>query len=471
MSGRYPRLRRDWRLLALCAGFLTVLLVAVGTVRVRPYVFGWGWPDPRGAVQNVSGRVDLFDQGIGHQIQLRLQPNRYQRMLDGYAKDGSKGFVAADLTIDGTLLPSVGIRLKGNSSLATLTRNGRLLHPEPNSLADPGAQLPEEALGARGTGLGLRAEDPQRLPWLIRFDEYVPGRRYQGRRELAVRVGGPLGGGRNLLNEALSLRMIASAGDVAPRYTYVSLTVEGHPSVSRLVIENPDESYTGRLPGRGVLYKARATGHMADRGDDPVRYRDDFEQVTMRRSQDIQPVIGLVRWVAGCSDAEFDSGLADRVDVPGLARYLATQRLLANFDDMGGPGNNFYLWYELGSSRFQVLGWDYNLAMTGEPEQDPEQPGQAGPDTGAGQSSTGNPLKRRFLASPKFRAVYLSAYRDLYTDLYANDRALHELDDIVGVVRAVKGVDLASVDQEQDKLRDFVARRADHLASGITNGR
>jgi spore coat protein CotH len=97
-------------------------------------------------------------------------------------------------------------------------------------------------------GRGARA-----LPRLIRFDEFVEGRRYQGHREIAVRVAG-MSGGTTVLDEALSLNVLAAAGQTAQRYAYTSFIVNHRPTVARLIVEDPDESFADTLGTSGVLY-------------------------------------------------------------------------------------------------------------------------------------------------------------------------------------------------------------------------
>lgn len=60
----------------------------------------------------------------------------------------------------------------------------------------------------------------------------------------------------------------------------------------------------------------------------------------------------------------FDAHLADHVDVESLARYVALHNLLVDFDEIAGPGNNGFYWYDLTTGRFQVVSWDLNLAFS-----------------------------------------------------------------------------------------------------------
>ena len=58
----------------------------------------------------------------------------------------------------------------------------------------------------------LSADEPENLPWLISFDEFVEGRRFQGHSEIAVRPSGA--SSTAALNEAVSLTLVAQSGQV-----------------------------------------------------------------------------------------------------------------------------------------------------------------------------------------------------------------------------------------------------------------
>ncbi|RUL94863.1 CotH kinase family protein [Verrucosispora sp. FIM060022] len=572
------RIRHYWKFLAGCLAFALVLAVTLSSVPIRPYVTSTSSSGGDLVTQDIAGTVDLFDETVAHRIELVFRDADYERMLDAFYAEGEKEYLEADLVIDGTAIPSVGIRLKGNSTLRSLTRNGQTSQrgggpdgPEgpggtdgqrwpggqngprgpgwPGGQAGPGqfgppggvqgppggAQVPPGGQtapdgqagpdgqvgpggqagpdGQAGPGgqvapgglsrTSLRAEEPETLPWLIRFDEYVEGRRYQGHREIAVRVAG-MGGGTTVLNEAVTLNLLAAAGEVAQEYAYTSFTVNDRPTTARLVVEHPDEHFAEDFDTAGVLYKALATSEFADQGDDQTAYADDFKQITMKGSQDLQPVIDLIRWVDTASDAEFDTQLADRLDVTSFARYVAWQNLLLNFDDMSGPGRNYYLWYDLGAKRFTVIGWDHNLTFSGSAEQGPHEqgrlgggrgnaggagpggagpgnggPGGAGPGNGgpggvgpgnggpggAGPGGGGHKLKERFLASEKFTQLYEDTYRDLYQRVYGDGAALAAVDAISGVLATVDGYDASAATGDAQRLRTLIEQRTASLAT------
>ncbi len=397
----------------------------------------------------------------------------------------------ASITIDGTLINSVGIRLKGNSTLRGLGGGG----------------------GRAGGGMGgnVSADNPDSLPWLISFDEYVKGQRYQGYKEIAIR---PVLTNKTMINEALALSVIGLAGQPTQQTTYTALRLNGGAAALRLVLEIPGDNYgDDNFDTAGVLYKALSTGKFTYLGDDPLAYQNAFKQITRKNQQDIQPLIGLLQWVNTASDAEFAANLDQYVEVDALARYIALQSLLNNFDDMSGPGQNYYLWYDLETGKFSVLTWDMNLAFgqggfggnrgaVGAPTQiqNGQAPaagqapfggqGQAGQQPGRTQGAGGqmpngqmppngqlpangqapagnvviggagglggNVLKSRFLAAPAFQDRYKRAYAEMYQALYGSGTALAELDRLAAVLKTTATIPAATVESEIAALRAII---------------
>ena len=264
-------------------------------------------------------------------------------MLSTFREDGEKEYIRADITIDGTLIEDVGLRLKGNSTLQSLSNN---------------------SMGGGGGGgmTQLFEDNPEELPWIISFDEYEEGRAYQGMTEIALR---PAASGSEVaINEALALELTAESGQITQDYTFTSVTVNGSESAARIVVDTPDTEWADEL-GSGVLYKARAGGSLNYVGDDPTEYEDSFKQINAEGAYDLQPVMTLMKFLNESTDEEFAEELDDYVDTESFAKYLATQEILSNNDAMDGPGNNYYLWYDTTEKQFTVLSWDLNMALSG----------------------------------------------------------------------------------------------------------
>lgn len=361
---------------------------------------------------------------------------------------------------------------------------------------DAGAgQGPGGAAGGGMTQYDLSADKPEELPWLIKIDEYVEGRAYQGEREISLRPGS---NAEVPFNEALSLSLMKESGEPAERYGFSTLKINDRPAAARLMVENPDTEYAEAVEGESVVYKARAGGSFAYQGDDPSDYKASFRQLNKVGSQDLEPVMKLIKWVEEASDEEFAEDLGTHLDVESFATYVAAQNLLMNFDDMAGPGKNYLLGYDLDTKKFSVLGWDYNLTFSGDATAGPDdemsmgggpgggRPGEmpegmpegfpegvpegmpGGADGGEGRGGgpggmSGHALKDRFLELDAFDEVYKTAYRDLYEAFYASGKATEALKDISEqAVRA--GIPSQDVSTAVDALRTTVTERTTALA-------
>lgn len=331
----------------------------------------------------------------------------------------------------------------------------------------------------------LSEDEPENLPWLISFDEFSSGRAYQGHTEITLR---PAAGGTDTaLNEALALELTAADGQTTQDYTFTSFSVNGGEAVPRLLLDSPDAAWAGTL-GDGVLYKGRASGSFDYLGGDPTDYEESFDQLNAEGSQDLQPIMNLLEFVEESDDEEFARDLDDYVDVESFARYLALQNLMSNGDAMDGPGNNYYLWYDIDEERFTVLSWDLNLSFSGmgggmpgqegtegtENAEGDQAPGGAPRMPGAGQDGEmpeGMPrmpggedgetpegfpdfedgempegmsemgrgsgaLKERFMENEDFQELYERAYADLYQNLVEDGTADQILSEVVGRAEA-----------------------------------
>ncbi|WP_330314198.1 CotH kinase family protein [Streptomyces sp. NBC_00523] len=548
LRDRVPvRLRHHWKPAgALCAG-LAVMLYAFGDARVSPYVTSASRVEADTITDDVKGTVGLYDTSVRHSVQLEYKQTDFDKMMKEFKKDGTKDSIPADLTIDGVFLSDVSIRLKGNSTLMSLRGNrgggpggGQGGMPggaeggmpgggmptggtgqrggqggdaagdgqAPGDAAG-GGQAPGGAAGGRGGGMtqyNLSADKPEELPWLIKVDEYVEGRAYQGEREISLRPGSDA---QVPLNEALALALIDGTGEPAERYGLTTLKVNNRPTAVRLLVENPDTEYAEAVDGESVVYKARAGGTFDYQGDDPSKYETSFRQLNKVGSQDLEPVMKLTEWVEKASDKEFAADLDQHVDVDSFAHYVATQNLLMNFDDMAGPGKNYLLGYDLNSKKFSVLGWDYNLTFSGDATAGPDDGmsmgggrpggGQGGgpdggdqpdgmpedmpegfpgaPDGGDGDDAagarrgggmmSGHALKERFLELDAFDAVYRTAYQDLYEKFYASGKATKTLDDLAEQATRA-GVPAKDVKSAVGTLRTTVTQRTAALAKDLS---
>ena len=195
------RLRHHWKLLIAAIAVCLAIALAFGTSMVRPYITS-ELVSETVIVNDIDGEAELFDTTT-HTIDITFDQAEYEEMLSTFREDGEKEYIRADITIDGTLIEDVGLRLKGNSTLQSLSNNNMGGGRENDEMPE-GMELPESTEdtaegtapagpGGMGGGMGgggmtqLSEENPEELPWLISFDEYEEGRAYQGMTEIALR--------------------------------------------------------------------------------------------------------------------------------------------------------------------------------------------------------------------------------------------------------------------------------------------
>ncbi|OZF35955.1 hypothetical protein CH294_13605 [Rhodococcus sp. 14-2483-1-1] len=522
---RVPRtVRQHWKIAATLLVFVVVMATVFGSTRIRPYITGDATVIASEITENVQGTVDLFDPAVSHSISVDIDAGDYQTLKDSFQNEGVKESVPADITIDGTLISDVGIRLKGNSTLSTLSNDDGTMPgrgggnagadgaapaegaamPEgatmPDGAAMPeggavpeGGALPEGGGMPGGAGMDIFGEPlsfdaPEDLPFLIDFAEYSEGRAYQGHTTLSLRPYTPA------LNESVSLAITEASGQATQDFTYTTYSVNDSAETTRLVVVAPDDDYANSLhDGDGVLYKTGANASFTYQGDDQTTYAEQFTQINALGTADLQPIITLLKWLDGADQAEFDAHLADYVDVDSLANYLALQNLLGNGDDMGGPGKNFYLYYDLSTKKFSVVSWDLNLALksdstAGAHDEVSMMPGGGGaggggmpqmpegftppegmeiPEGGGmpeGGPMLGNSLKDMFLDSTEFTDEYDTAYRTIYDELWASGRVLDIVDQVAASVPTSAGLTQEEIDTDAAELTSRLQIRTDALA-------
>lgn len=348
----------------------------------------------------------LFDSSRVHTIGIDFDQDEYVEMIDTFVNTGEKDWIAATVVVDRVTYKNAGVRLKGNSSLFSLTQE--------------------------------TAENPEDLPWLLRLDKYVDDQNHEGYNDIVIRSTST----ETALNEAVALELLDATGLAAEQAIATTFTVNGGETELRLAIEHPDGEWEDANFDSvdGLLYKADSEGDYSYRGDDPEAYEDVFDQKA--GEDDLEPLIEFLDFINNVDDETFVSELDTHLDVDAFATYLAFQDLIGNADDINGRGNNSYLHYAPETDLFTVVSWDLNLAFDtanvgggggggnggrgGRPDGG-ERPvpadGAAGPEGGIGGGGPGdesNVLVDRFLADDGFAALYDTKTDELTELLYTS---------------------------------------------------
>ena len=279
-----------------------------------------------GVSSGKAGKVTdgYLDPDSLHSVEITVDQNAYQEMIAAYTSNRTKNWIEATVTVDGVAHEKAGLKLKGNSSLQGISADS----------------------------------EPQKLPWLVRFDKFVDGANHDGMTRMVIRASSST----SALNEAVALDLLATTGLASEKAAHISLSVNGSDPVLRLTCQDLDESWVAQnFDVAGLLYKAESTGDYTYRGTDESAYKDVFDQETGKAN--LTPLIEFLQFINESSDADFQSGLAQRVDVDKMVTYLAFEDVIDNFDDITGPGNNSFLWWAEQANQMTVVAWDHNCAF------------------------------------------------------------------------------------------------------------
>lgn len=274
---------------------------------------------------NTSAKLDATTV---HTIAVTVDDSSLREMLQVFLDTGEKEWIHGSVTIDGETFTDVGLKLKGNSSL-------------------------------RGISVDTPAQD---LPFRIRLDKYVDDQQFEGISDFTVRSNSS----ETSMNEAVALDLLTDAGLASTQAIATRFSVNGSDETLRLTVQNLDDTwvqnYFSDAGADSVLYKSEADGTWGWNGEDGD-YSSSFD--IEAGADDYAPLIALLDLINNGTEEEIAAQLPDLVDLESFATYLAFEDVINNFDDIDGPGNNSYLFWDSATNKFTVVAWDHNLAFGG----------------------------------------------------------------------------------------------------------
>ena len=295
-----------------------------------------------------SSSVDywtVFDDSQVRRVEVLITQANWNRMWED---PPAKIQVQADAIVFGELLEDVGFSMRGQFSLR---------------------------------------ESGEKKPWEIDTNDYVEGQEYYNLRRLIFTnsIGDP-----SMLQEKLAYEMMQFAGVPASHVTFVEMWIDivddNQPSEFfgvYTMIERVDRKFLANRFGRdsdhGNLYKA---SH-AQRGPmDLVYYGDRIEdyptqggqyaygKTTNQEANDYSDIVDLCYVIDGVeydTPEDFAQAVEEVLNVDTFLRYMAVVVTLSNWDIYPYTGNNYVLYNNPGTGRFEWIPWD--LSWGGDEQQ------------------------------------------------------------------------------------------------------
>jgi len=158
---------------------------------------------------------NVFDKDRITEIDIKVDETQWQKMLDSAQEE----YISCDLTINGSTISTVGIRPKGNSSLATVARS-----------------------------------DSDRFSFKFEFDHYIDGQTFMGLDKMVINN---VQSDATYMKDYLSYDLMTYIGVKTPLFAYADVTVNGKDWGLYVAVEAIEEAFAQRNYGSayGRIYK------------------------------------------------------------------------------------------------------------------------------------------------------------------------------------------------------------------------
>ncbi|MEE3373194.1 MAG: CotH kinase family protein [Planctomycetota bacterium] len=356
----------------------------------------------------------------------------------------------ADVTIDGETIRGVGLRYKGNGSFLVGHYTGK-------------------------------------YSFKVDFNEYREGVSFRGLRKLNLNNEAT---DPSMMREALSYEIFRAAGVVCSRVNFarVYLTVGGgqqrEPKGLYTIVEQVDKRFLKDRFGdaTGLLLKPSTFGVFRYLGEDWSKYEVAYVPKNTPTEAQQQRVIAFAKLLHQGNDGEFEATVEEYLDVDQFLRFLAINVLLSNLDSFLGGTQNYYVYLDTGSNRFQFLPWDMDISfgafdMEGTPS--------SRRNLSIDQPQTHeNRLIERVLAIGRHKQNYHEYLRQYLDTLFAQEKLYAQIDHATAILRPVIGENGKEAGERFEKaiadspslfephaLKFFVTQRRESVREQLANER
>lgn len=254
----------------------------------------------------------FFRESRVHELNIEIDPSEWAEMVnDPKTKTPRK----VNITIDGVAVKDAGIHPRGGSSLE----------------------------------FGVTYKT--RLPYKIKFDEFVDGGNFLGLDEIALENSAC---DPSTLRQYVGMEAMRAVGVDAPYVTFFNVSVNGQLHGFYSGIEAVDSSYLERVFGshKHSLYKAEANATLT-----PYMSMEAFEQ--KKGSDESKSDLKTLIEILDETPLGEKGRIEEIIDVDLVLKTLAADAVIHNWDNYAGETcHNFYLYMDGGL--FRIIPWDMN---------------------------------------------------------------------------------------------------------------
>jgi spore coat protein CotH len=296
--------------------------------------------------------------------------------------------MVANITIDGTLIDSIGVSLKGNSSFGY-----------------PGLKKPIK----------------------LSFNEYISSQKFDGLKTLNLN--------NNTLDptymrEKLMLDFMNARGLPAPRCSYARVSYNGAYVGLYKIIEQIDKTFLQTHFGNksGNLFKGDPQGTLLWFDNNPSTYYPWYELHTNTTVNDWSDLVNLIDNINNTPAADFHDTLERYMNTTPLIRQWAARNLFVDLDAYYHAPHNYYLYDNPATGKFEWCTWDVSVSFGFYPYWSEDS------TENISVLMAGNILASRMLADPAYKTAYLNSICE-YLDYFSNSILDPQIDSIGNAIR------------------------------------
>lgn len=333
----------------------------------------------------------IWDLPIIHDIYFTFSQVSYWDSLVASHTSGS--YVQCDMTFDGVALPSVGVRLKGNSSFN-----------------NPG----------------------QKKSMKVDLNEFVAGQDYDGIKKFNLNN---LFKDPTFMREKLTMDYMRRHGMHTARCTYARVYYNNVYWGLYTLVEDVNGKFLSQHYGNnnGNLFKGDPSGDLRWYGASVSSYTSHYE-LDQTTTNDWTDLVNLINTINNSPTATYYTSLEDSLFGWDFLANAAINNIFVNLDSYCGSGHNYYVYHDSTLMKWRWIPWDVNetfgvftLGMT------PTQL-KTLPYDYISQANS-RPLAVKMMADPSYHQMYVYTYcylMDNFTNAYLDPY----IDSVANVIRA-----------------------------------
>lgn len=314
----------------------------------------------------------IWDLPVIHDIYFTFSQTGYYDSLVATHTTGA--YVQCNMTFDGVVLPSVGLRFKGNSSFNNPS---------------------------------------QKKSMKVDLNEFVAGQDYDGIKKFNLNN---LFKDPTFIREKLTMDYMRNHGMHTPRCTYARVYYNNVYWGLYTLVEDVNSKFLSQHYGNnnGNLFKGDPHGDLKWFGSSVSSYTPHYE-LDQSSTNDWTDLVNLINTVNNSPAASYYADLEDSLFGWDFLANCVINNMFVNLDSYCGSGHNYYIYHDSTLMKWRWLPWDVNetfgtftMSMT------PTQLKTLAYDYN--NQPANRPLFTKMMADPTYRQVYIYTYCALMED-------------------------------------------------------